>query len=119
MKTKAKTPSGVKQTGKVFKQGKYKYFYKKVRASKHAFRMVPSFGCDIAIIEGMPEDVGFLRVFEIEEGKNYYAAISVMKKRNFVVDFGYGEQYMLPMEFWKPTLEEAIDFEEWIRVNTK
>ena len=108
----AQTPTGRKLTGQVINESGYYIFFKKVKASKHFFRKIPSIGCDIDIIEGLPEKVEFVKVAELEKKELYYTSIRLIKEKGIKKEFGFGEQWLLPMQYWKSNLSEAVEVEQ-------
>jgi len=77
---------------------------KRVRESKHLFRVADAWGVDLRLVERAREEgVGRIRLDETERRISYSTSPDYLLKHGFRQDFGHGLQVFLPRSQWSQT----------------
>jgi len=74
---------------------------KRVRESKHLFRVADAWGVDLGLVErARDEGVCRIRLDEEERGICYLSTPQFLLEHGFRQDFGHGRQVFLPRSQW-------------------
>ena len=95
------TPAGGRIAGLLFERPDGLELVKRVRESKHLFRMADAWGIDLRQAEeARAEGVRRIRLDETERGICYSVSPDYLLAHGFRRDFGHGLQVFLPRSQW-------------------
>jgi hypothetical protein len=93
--------SGISNKPKVAAALRNGILVKRVRGSIHQLRRPAGWAVDEKILMQAEADGAHTVVVEdIESGKYYVARLSAFWKRGLKIDYGFGLQIVLPLQFW-------------------
>lgn len=97
----AQTPQGRKAAGQLKKEADRSTLVKTVAKSRHRHRALNAWGVDATLIDQLPADVDGITVNETEEGRTYSVSLADFLSKAIRRDYGYGQQYFLPLPCWQ------------------
>jgi len=98
------SPTGTRTVGLIVEGPHGLEVVKRVRESKHLFRVADAWGVDLRLVERAREEgVGRIRLDETERRISYSTSPDYLLKHGFRQDFGHGLQVFLPRSQWSQT----------------
>lgn len=95
------TTAGVRTIGLIVETPDGLEVVKRVRESKHLFRVADAWGVDLGLVErARDEGIGRIRLDETERGICYSVSPDYLLEHGFRRDFGHGPQVFLPRSHW-------------------
>jgi len=74
---------------------------KTAHKQEHAFRSTPSWAVDAEILNNVKNELKFIQIHEISEGKVFVCRPEIIFRHGFEREFGgFGKQRFLPLKFW-------------------
>jgi len=75
--------------------------WKKVKKSRHLYQTLNGWGWDEEIImQASQKGAQELKIIETEENKVYRVDIALFMDKAVEVNYGYGRQLILPIQYW-------------------
>lgn len=76
-------------------------FTKHVKKSKHLFRKANAWAVDTAALEkALKAGANMLEIIDLDEEKHYLIEAAKFAEHGKVINFGYGEQKLLPLRYF-------------------
>lgn len=76
-------------------------FHKSVRSSSHMLKRPKGWAVDVkSLDEAVKYGATSVKLWDQDTHTYYHASIDTIKRHGFIMDRGYGEQWVLPLEHW-------------------
>lgn len=83
--------------------------YKKVKRSVHLLVVSNSWAWDENVVQRAKLDgADRMHIYDVETNRNYYVSIERFYMHAYYVDFGFGKQLALPLQYWSETPVEQL-----------